>query len=537
VSNKQRLDRAAKELGDLLAKLERGPDRPALDLSPYRTGPDRLLRFVRDVLDVGYTLQWHRDLFAQYEEGRTRLAVASCHGGGKTWAAQVLAIYACWCEEKLVLYCSASQRQVRWQGGTQLKKLLNRSPLEGEVFVYGCVPSIGAGQIIFTPVGDASSLQGYHSETGVLFIGDEFQSDDGETLTAADVVTVDDRSAIVILCNPIRHGGSAYAIFQIPDAPPKFPCPWWRRQVSAFEVVDDPAHPHILGLVTRRKIVEWQQAYGDGSPWFQSRAYARFPRSASNSLYPEHALLAALERGRTGDYVLRGRLGIGIDVAASAEGSGGDESCIAISQNGCLLDLVTWREENTMQTVASAAEILEAYGIRKHSPVSAKSNAVLRTSIGFALMTSGGCGDPLQAGHMPANILCDAIGVSKGVLDRLREMGFEVMAFTASKRCDKEQDRDRFANQRAQIADRFRTGLLRNVYAFQPAINGLDMLLEELRAYSAFTDQRGKLAVVEKDALRGVLGRSPDRLDAALMAMAGSPNVSFGGHAVGPIAF
>jgi hypothetical protein len=533
VSNRQRLDRAAKELGDLLATLERGPDKPQLDLSPYRTGENRIERFSRDILQIEYHLGWSKEAYREYESGsRTRIACASAHGGAKTFTAMLLAIYCCWVQGKTVIYCSASSRQNRFQGGGQLKRLLDRSPLEGEVFVYGASPAVGDGMIVFTPPNDPSALQGYHSPNGVCCLIDEAQSDDGQVLEAAEVITIDDQSAIVMFGNPVRFGGSFHSVFQLPDEPPKAPCAWWRRQVSAFEIVRDPAHPYILGLITEKKIKELRQSHGEDSQWFQSRVYARFPRNASDALYPEHAILAALKRGEDGDYVLRGRLGIGIDIAAS---TGGDESCIAISRNGVLLDLRTWREEDTMISVQIIDEILKTYGVRKVTPISAKSNAVLRTSLGYALMTQGGCGDPLALGHMNANIIIDAIGVSKGVLDRLREMGYEVIGFTASKRCDREGDRDRFSNQRSQIADRFRTMLLRNQIAFTPGIDGLALLVEELRAYSGFTNQQGKLAMVSKDDLRLVIGRSPDRLDGCLMACAGSPNISFNGQRTGPI--
>lgn len=54
-----------------------------------------------------------------------------------------------------------------------------------------------------------------------------------------------------------------------------------------------------------------------------------------------------------------------------------------------------------------------------------------------------------------------------------------------------------------------------------------DLLLQELRVYSAFTNQSGKLQIVAKDDLRLILGRSPDRADAVIQAMAGEDCVDF----------
>lgn len=92
----------------------------------------------------------------------------------------------------------------------------------------------------------------------------------------------------------------------------------------------------------------------------------------------------------------------------------------------------------------------------------------------------------------------------------------------------------RYPNERAGIAAKFRDVLIEGAVA----IPDVEMLLQELRVYSAFTNQSGKLQCVSKEDLRRLLGRSPDRLNAVLMACAGPNEIDFGRvPAVGPVAF
>ena len=64
-------------------------------------------------------------------------------------------------------------------------------------------------------------------------------------------------------------------------------------------------------------------------------------------------------------------------------------------------------------------------------------------------------------------------------------------------------------------------------------------LEQELRTARAFLNSSGKLQVISKDDWRQIIHRSPDRLDAVVMAVAARWYVSFGGagESDGPVAF
>ena len=87
-------------------------------------------------------------------------------------------------------------------------------------------------------------------------------------------------------------------------------------------------------------------------------------------------------------------------------------------------------------------------------------------------------------------------------------------------------------NERARIAYAFREKLVRGDVALPPD----DELLEELRAYKAFANSAGKQQCVSKAELRSVLGRSPDKMDAVLLATCADVAPTFDqGH--GAVAF
>jgi len=64
-------------------------------------------------------------------------------------------------------------------------------------------------------------------------------------------------------------------------------------------------------------------------------------------------------------------------------------------------------------------------------------------------------------------------------------------------------------------------------------------LEQELRTCRGFLNSSRKLQIIAKDEWRQVIHRSPDRLDAAVMAVAGRGFASFAsaGEVTGPVAF
>jgi phage terminase large subunit len=155
--------------------------------------------------------------------------------------------------------------------------------------------------------------------------------------------------------------------------------------------------------------------------------------------------------------------------------------------------------------------------------------------VGALFINAGiGRGDPLDYSGYDADIYVDEIGVGRGGADRLRELGYSVIAFNASKRASTEQRQFTYANLRAECYARLRDKLIRGEVGlpYSPELE------QELRTARGFLNNNGKLQILAKDEWREIIHRSPDRLDAVVMAVAGRGFVSFGGGDIsGPVAF
>lgn len=120
----------------------------------------------------------------------------------------------------------------------------------------------------------------------------------------------------------------------------------------------------------------------------------------------------------------------------------------------------------------------------------------------------------------------DVIGIGAGVVDRLREQGYEVVAFSGSESPGGETDKSgelKFLNLRAVSWWRVREMLdPTGWYVRQGILLKLpddDELLGELCTPRYETRSNGVIKVESKDEIRARLGRSPDKADAVVMAI------------------
>ena len=111
-------------------------------------------------------------------------------------------------------------------------------------------------------------------------------------------------------------------------------------------------------------------------------------------------------------------------------------------------------------------------------------------------------------------VIVDEVGLGAGVLDRLRELEYQAEGFNGG---SSPRDGDRFANLRAQsywvLRERLEAGEL--------ALPADERLMDELIATRWRPTPEGKVRIEAKEDLKARLGRSPDKADAVVMAVAG----------------
>ena len=125
----------------------------------------------------------------------------------------------------------------------------------------------------------------------------------------------------------------------------------------------------------------------------------------------------------------------------------------------------------------------------------------------------------LQGRERHPEAVVDVIGIGAGVVDRLREQGFPVVAFNASESTDM-TDRSgelRMLNCRSAAYWNLRD-LLDPAYGSTVALPPDALLIGDLCAPKWRMSSSGRVQVEAKDDIRARLGRSPDRGDAVMHA-------------------
>lgn len=113
-------------------------------------------------------------------------------------------------------------------------------------------------------------------------------------------------------------------------------------------------------------------------------------------------------------------------------------------------------------------------------------------------------------------MVVDEVGVGSGMLDRLRELKFDVAGFNGGRSPSSGQE-GQFANLRAESF----WGLRRLLGSGLIALPRDDRLFDELAGIQWRVNSSGKVQLEAKDDTRARLGRSPDRADAVAMAFHG----------------
>jgi hypothetical protein len=110
-------------------------------------------------------------------------------------------------------------------------------------------------------------------------------------------------------------------------------------------------------------------------------------------------------------------------------------------------------------------DVLDTLGVR---PADADAREAALAQSAFAPLLATRPGDPTARRVEPphAVLRVDAIGLGQGLDSRLKERGYDVVSFNASRRCEDDEARERFQNQRAEAFDRLRTMLLNGEVTF-----------------------------------------------------------------------
>lgn len=346
----------------------------------------------------------------------------------------------------------------------------------GKTFLaYGRVPGKGREMAVF---------QGVRGVKGRVFVfSDEGGAIEKDMFTAMEAVTTGSGSRAVVFGNPDYTSGYWKRFWDKTKPEGKT---WNTYNISAFELPtmtgevvypDDPVmNERFLSAITSRDWIEnKQEIWSPTEARYLSKVLGQFPAEDDFAFFSQ----ASIDRAYQTDIEVDG--GVPIILGADIARWGQDESVIASNQGGYVRVEDHWAKCDTVDS----ARRIHAYAQR--------------------------------VGAVEVRI--DSTGVGGGVfdmLDRLDEFSNKTYTLVGWDNGRSSPDISQWQNLRAYSHDSMRTQMIEGLIDLD---YGDESLREELEAITYRFSPRGGIQITPKDELKaGLSGRSPDRLDAVIMA-------------------
>lgn len=404
-------------------------------------------------------------------------AVQSCHGTGKSYIASRLVSW--WLDTHPVgsafaVTTAPTQRQVAsilWRyirGAHRKAELPGRTTLNchwymgsDELVAYGTKPKD------YTNEEEAmAAFQGIHARY-VLVVIDEACGIPSWLWKAVDTLVTNDDSRVLAIGNPDDPSSQFKKVCQPGSGWNNIKISYLDTPNFTGEKVSEQASAELIGVDW---VEERKKRWGEQSASYTSKVLGEFPESSDDSLFSASLLRSACET----DIPPIGPVKFGLDVART----GDDESAIYANKGGVVrLRFKSSKVTDTMELVGNAANMF--------------------------------IGQPKSSTQMAV----DVIGVGGGVYDRLREQGYNVLAFNSSERAKNPR---KFKNRRAEAYWAVRQMAEEGLINFDEADEDL---LNQLGSIKWKVDSVGRIQIESKEdmAKRGI--PSPDLADAVVMAL------------------
>ena len=431
------------------------------------------LDFARDVLGVELWSK-QQEVLSALQDNR-RVAVKSGNGLGKDYCAAVAVLWFLYCHDPaIVLSTAPTFRQVRHVLWRQIRRL------------HRLAPDVLGGKVLDTrwelaedryaiglSTDTADQFQGFHSPN-MFIVVDEAEGVSDEIYEAVESVMTSASPRLLLIGNPTTVTGAfRRAFYQERHL-------YYTITISALESPNVEAEEVLIpGLTSAEWVEERRETWGENNPIYRARVLGEFPDQAEDTLIKLSDIEAAAEQqtapvdgdrsDESDEAVQLEETVLAVDVARF----GSDRSVILRRRGNQVEDIQTFQKLDTMQLAGwVVAAIKECH---------------------------------------PDRMYIDEIGVGAGVVDRLREQGFNVRGINVARRARQEAI---FTNTRSEGYWK-----LRELFASrQIKIPRDNQLMGELAALRYNYDSQGRIYLESKEAMRGRGLPSPDKADALMLA-------------------
>lgn len=450
--------------------------------------PDGIVRFVRDILHAEPTA-YQEDVLRNLVIHK-RAAVRGPHGLGKTAMASwvILWGFTAFGDDVKVPVTASAWRQLTHFTFPEVKKWALKADWSkvGLNLRYGqeiLEQSLKLpGREAFPVASDNPALiEGAHART-IVYVFDEakaiqagiFDAAEGAFSNAGTDTTA--QAFALAISTPGETGGRFYDIHK---RRPGYE-DWWVRHVTLEEAI-------AAGRVSREWAEQRRRQWGETSPVYINRVLGEFAEAGTDVLIPLSWVELAIERWHDRGGVGVGETRYGVDVARY----GDDSTTIGRLVGSTFEQLDYLAQKNTMETTGEV--IFRLRGDKK-------------------ILT-----------------LVDVIGIGAGVVDRMREQGYNVKGVNAGEGAKDERGKPitddsgelKFINLRSLIWWMLRERLDPN--GDDPlALPPDDRLTGDLTAPKWRVTSNGSIQVESKDEIRKRIGRSTDSADALGLAVFGA---------------
>ena len=396
--------------------------------------------------------------------------VASGHGVGKTFVSACTTLWFLFTHyQSRIITTAPTNRQVESILWAEIWSLYNNSrvPLGGRLLKT----SLNIEEKWFAlglSTDDPDRFQGHHARH-VLLVMDEAPGVDPKIYEASQGILTQAHSKCLLIGNPTSSSGPFFDKFSSSL--------WTPFHISCYDspAIENP--DKYPALTTMEWILERKEEWGEASPMFVSRVLGQFPEEGEDTLIPLAWCDRAVQR-------------------RFKKESGTQTDKIYLG-----LDVARYGTNKTVLTTYRPDRVEKITSIQNRSTMDAV-NLVVKEAI--------------SAGAKLMQVTVDDTGLGGGVVDRLRELGYPVLAINFSQ---KPSDPMHFRS----IRDELFWNLRELFRSDEIVIPHNDALIAQLSAIKyKINGRNGRIEIENKDEMKKRGLNSPDEADSLAIAVWGA---------------